>query len=389
MFRNSSTKSAPRSTFWLSFGVAAGLLFAACAPAPPPAPTAAPPKPAEAKAPDKAAEAAPAAKPAAKEAAPSGADAELAQLIEGAKKEGELHLYSVQSGDDLKRSDPEFQQLYPFIKMNRYREDGEVLGAKLMAEARAGTHIADILDVAQEVMFVAAKAGLLAEYEAPERQTIDAKFKHQFFTNYRIQTKPISYNTRLLSKDQAPKGYDELLDQKWKGKLVMEPTDASVFAGTIQLWGEEKALQFWRGVTANGLQFRAGQTQLVQLLAAGEFPVAVAANLHTIEQEKPKGAPLDWVNTKPLFSSTGAVAVTKNAQHPNAARLWVRYQLSKNGQEAVADTGRVPVNPAVPPKHQRLKDEGFDLLLSGNIILDQYERLNKLFFEVTGRPVVK
>lgn len=384
----------PRSISWLALSVAASLLFAACAPAAPPAPTAAPAKPAEAKAPAdakapaKAAEAAPAAKPAAKDAGPSGADAELAALIEGAKKEGELNLYSVQSGDDLKKSDPEFQSMYPFLKMNRYREDGEQLGAKLVAEARAGTHIADILDVAQEVMHVVGKAGLLAEYDAPERQAIDAKFKQQFFTNYRIQTKPISYNTRLISKDQAPKGYEELLDPKWKGKLVMEPTDASVFAGTIQLWGEEKALQFWKGVTANGLQFRAGQTQLVQLLAAGEFPVAVAANLHTIEQEKPKGAPMDWVNTKPLFSSTGAVAVTKDAPHPNAGRLWVRYQLSKNGQEAVADTGRVPVNPAVPPKHQRMKDEGYEVLLSGSIILEQYERLNKLFFEVTGRPVV-
>ena len=385
-----TSKRALRSISWISLSLVANLLVAACAPAAAPAPpTAAPSKPAEAKAPDKAAEAAPAAKPAAKEgAAASGADDELAKLIEGAKKEGELSLYSVQSGDDLKRSDPEFQQMYPFLKMNRYREDGEQLAAKLMAEARAGAFVADILDIAQEPMFVVAKAGLLAEYNAPERQALDAKFKQQFFTNYRIQTKPISYNTNLVSKDQAPKGYDDLLNAKWKGKLVMEPTDVTVFAGTIQHWGEEKALQFWKGVTANGLQFRAGQTQLVQLLAAGEFPIAVAANLHTIEQEKPKGAPLDWVNTKPLFTSTGAVAVTKNAPHPNAARLWVRYQLSKNGQEAVADTGRLPVNPAVPPKHKRLIEEGYEVLLSGDTVLNQYERLNKLFFEVTGRPVV-
>lgn len=387
----------------LPLGLALALLLAACAPAAAPSPTATPSKaieaakPATTAAPAKPAEAKPAAKPTEKPqakaepkpAAKAEADDDLAKLIEAAKAEGELNLYSVQSGADLKRSDPEFQQMYPFLKMNRFRSEGEKLGAKLIEEARAGQYVADILDVDQNVTNAVSREGLLLEYDPPERRTFDAQMKRPTFTAYRIQLKPIAYNTRLVPKDQAPKGYEDLLDPKWRGKIVMESDEVSVFGATIQLWGQDKAVEYWKKLTANGLQFRSGQSNIIQLLAAGEFPVAVAANLHSIEQERPKGAPMDWVNTRPMFGNFGAVSIPKRAPHPNAAKLWVRYILSKNGQEAVAETGRVPANPAIKPIHKRLVDEGFEMHLAGDLVMNEYERINKLFYETTGRPFVQ
>ena len=376
---------------------AAAMTLASCAPAAPAAPTpaaataiTAPAPAATSTAPQTQAtpgtQAKPVAQPTSAPSASGAPDAEMQQLIEGAKKEGELNLYSVQSGDDLVRSDPEFKSMYPFLKVNRFRAEGEQLGAKLIAEARGGQYVADILDVDQNVSNAVAQAGLLMDYDPPERNEFDPQFKHTNFSGYRIQLKPIGFNTGLVPKDQAPKTYDDLLDPKWKGKLFMEQDEVSVFGAMTEFWGEDKTVDYFKKAAANGLQFRSGQTLVIQLLTAGEFPVGLSANLHSLEQEKVKGAPVEWVAQKDYFGNYGAVSIPKNAPHPNAAKLWVRYQLSSNGQEAVAATYRVPANPAVKPKAAGLQAGGYTIHTPSEKAMADYERLTKLFYEATGRP---
>lgn len=399
-----------RAFLRLTVIAAGGSVLAACtqpaaqptaAPAKPAAkPTTAPAaKPAATTAPAAKTAASPAASPAAKAAAKPGefdvsqvqpetgaGDPDLQKLIEGAKAEGEINLYSVQSGRDLVRSDPEFKALYPFLTMNRFRTEGEALGAKLMEEARGGQHIADILDVDQNVTNAVAQAGLLAEYDPPERAEMEDQLKRPTFTAYRIQLKPISYNTNLVSEAEAPKTYEDLLDPKWKDKVVMEADEVSVFGATVETWGEPEAVRYWTALTENGLQFRAGQSAIIELLSAGEFPIAVSANLHSIEQQKLAGAPMAWVNTKPIFGNFGAISTPKDAPHPNAARLFIRYLLSTRGQEAVAATFRVPANPAVKPRAERLAQEGFEMKVAGDLVMNEYERMNRLYYQTTKRP---
>ena len=89
-------------------------------------------------------------------------------------------------------------------------------------------------------------------------------------------------------------------------------------------------------------QQRRGHHLLARLLVAGDFPLALV-HANEVEKEKQEGAPVDWVRTlDPVITSASQVAIAAKAPHPAAARLFVDFLLSEEGQRAIASRGRVP-----------------------------------------------
>ena len=96
-----------------------------------------------------------------------------------------------------------------------------------------------------------------------------------------------------------------------------------------------------------------GSTVRVQLAAAGEFPLVIAyANI--IQYLAEKGAPIDWVPLEPAVISVNTVMAGAKASHPNAAKLFIDFTLSKEGQEKLWDFQRIPSRSDVEPKPARL-----------------------------------
>jgi iron(III) transport system substrate-binding protein len=96
-----------------------------------------------------------------------------------------------------------------------------------------------------------------------------------------------------------------------------------------------------------------GSTVRVQLAAAGEFPLVIAyANI--IQYLAEKGAPMDWVPLEPAVISVNTVMAGAKASHPNAAKLFIDFTLSKEGQEKLWDFQRIPSRSDVEPKPARL-----------------------------------
>ncbi len=125
-------------------------------------------------------------------------------------------------------------------------------------------------------------------------------------------------------------------------------------------------------------QMRGGHTLIATLLIAGERPIGVASNADMIEQLKTKGAPLDWVGAEPVIYRIHPIAVAQNAQHPNAARLFIDFSLSREGQTLVNNSFRVPDRPDVKPFSANLADKSkvsfIDLSLA-----DHYQETTKKF----------
>ena len=101
---------------------------------------------------------------------------------------------------------------------------------------------------------------------------------------------------------------------------------------------------------AKQTQLRAGRTLLAQLVAAGEFKGALTAYSQTFEVLKPSGAPVDWVYLNPVFANIHPTGVAAKAPHPNAARLFVDFVLSKRGQELIRGMNRIPDRIDVTPR---------------------------------------
>jgi iron(III) transport system substrate-binding protein len=131
----------------------------------------------------------------------------------------------------------------------------------------------------------------------------------------------------------------------------MNANNIMFLAAMMSQFGKENGMDFLQKLSAQAPQVRGGGSLLATLVAAGEFPVAFSINENNVENFKQKGAPIDWLRlADPLYGELVPVGVMAGAPHPGAARLFVDYVLSKEGQELFRDLGKVPARIDVEPR---------------------------------------
>jgi iron(III) transport system substrate-binding protein len=259
-------------------------------------------------------------------------------LIAGAKKEGQLVWYTTAAQPDSKPILDGFMKRYPFVKAQALRAGALELVEKFLFEKRAGKYSADVVRLLDFDVERFKRENLVAQYRPPSAEKFAASMKDPqgYWSTDDYTIKVMAYNTRQVSEKEAPKSWFDLLEPKWQGKAMFEILDYRLYAGWEQRLGAEQA-----GKLAE--------------LAAGEAPLA-QAYVHHIEVLKTKGAPVEWIKTfDPLVALRGAVAISANAPHPNAARLFVDYYLSKEAQQIVRTWGKVPAHPEIEPFHKALQ----------------------------------
>ena len=279
-------------------------------------------------------------------------DARTAKLIEGAKKEGSLMWYTSTSIEDAKSLFDAFKKRYPFINTEFFNAGSARLFNRILNESRAGKVFFDLVAVRGLETHQLVKGGFIQPYMSPEATVYPAGFKDPkgFWVDYFDAYNVIGYNTKLVSKDQAPRSWDDLLNPKWKGQIALDEEMYSWYGALIQVWGRERALKFMKGLAKQDIQLRSGQTLIAQMMAAGEFPIAIVL-AHRMEKMKEQGAPVDWVTTlDPITASLHPIGIAAKAPHPNAARLFIDFLLSKEGQQVVLAIGRTPARPGVDTK---------------------------------------
>ncbi len=277
------------------------------------------------------------------------------KLIEGAKKEGTVMFYGSMSTLEAVDLLKGFEKKYPFIKAKHYRAGSDTLMEKILIETRAGRYNADVYNLRSFTSSVLVQKGLFAKYPSPHSKFYPEGFKDPqgHWTSFYMNPATIGYNTKLVPAVQAPKDWGDLLDPKWKGQMIMDREESEWFANMLKFMGREKGLQFMRKLAAQDITFRTGHTLLAQLVAAGEFKVGVVLYSPRIERMRASGAPIEWVRASPVIAYHYVVGVAAQAPHPNAARVFVDFMLSKEGQDLVVRSNRVPVRADVkadPPQ---------------------------------------
>jgi iron(III) transport system substrate-binding protein len=259
------------------------------------------------------------------------------EIIAGAKKEGKLTIYSVLAVPDHTLVVEAFKQKYPFINVSLWRPSGagEGVVTRMVTEASANTHLVDVVGTDQAMMSHLVQRNLIMRYESPERESFEAAFKDKqgYWTAFYLNPKVIPYNSKVVRAEEAPKSYADLLDPKWKGKLVMEDTEGGWFGSLVLYWGEKKTLEYMRQLAKQNFTMRNGHTLITMLIAAGEYPAAVVSNGPRVELTKIRGAPLDWNPPDPTVVSITTIGAAARAPHPNAAKLYIDHVLSREIQE--------------------------------------------------------
>jgi ABC-type Fe3+ transport system substrate-binding protein len=152
--------------------------------------------------------------------------------------------------------------------------------------------------------------------------------------------------------------------------------------GALLQQGEEAAIRFLRGLNEQQLHHVRGRRLLTELVAAGEYDLAVETNLNTVLSMSQKGAPVWFAPIKPLFLRPSFLFMTRTAPHPYAGALLIDYLLSEEGQKILAAHDRMPARPKVPARETQLLKE-LDLRMPD--VLDigrRYAALGKRYQEL-------
>jgi len=278
------------------------------------------------------------------------------KVIEAAKKEGTLSYWTTMSLPQSKQVVDAFRKKYPFIKTELYRTGGDAMLNKILTENRAGRHAWDVTVASGDKFSLFMKNKLVGLYRSTEAKNIttDLVDKKGYWTGYYVNPYALGYNTQMVKKEDVPKTYEELLDPKWKGgKISIDNTAYTFLFGLIMAWGEEKAVSYFKKLAAQEPVPMRGNTNRVQLVMAGEYPLIIAY-APTIQRSTSKGAPIDWVPLEPVPVQVNAVLFSAHAPHPNAGKLFIDFMLSEQGQKQLVGFQRIPTRKGIDPNPVRL-----------------------------------
>jgi len=266
------------------------------------------------------------------------------RLIQGAEKEGKLVWWTTTNIDLSQRILERFEKKYPLVKTELFRAGRGPLLNKILAEALAGRHAWDVLSGSGEMYAPLVEKKLVVPYRSAESKAYDGSMigRGGEWIAYHTNTYVLGVNTRLVKSEQAPRSYEALLDAKWKdGKISLDSDAYPIFIGLSQAWGKEKAVNYLKRLAAQSPVVKRGNDERVQLTAAGEYPL-VMAYASGIARVAQKGAPMESVPLDPVVVQVNPLQVAARAPHPNAARLFTDFALSKEGQEMVRAGLREP-----------------------------------------------
>ncbi len=297
--------------------------------------------------------------------AAASADAQDPRL-EAARKEGKVVWYTSLALGSSEKVAKLFETAYPGVKVEVQRTGSQRILQRMMQELQANIKNVDVVHTSDAGHYVLLKEKqLLARYTPAGVEAFPPGFKDRdgFHYGLRATVNAIAYNTKQVTAAEAPRTWNDLLDPRWRGRLVTaHPGYSGVIATHVLALVHLHGWDYFKALAQNKPMLVQSAVDPSGIVASGERPVAVNGGDYTFYQVKKKGNPIEIVYPKegvPLVVSPSAI--TSFAPHPNAARLFTDFIFSRDVQQALADseglyTGHPQVKyPADKPRLQDLK----------------------------------
>jgi iron(III) transport system substrate-binding protein len=319
-------------------------------------------------------------------AAPPPAEAITPALIEAAKKEGKSSFYTAMDLQFAEKLGKEFEAKFSGIAVRVERSGAERVFTRIGQEYSSNVHAVDVVNTAdQSHCIVWKRNGWLAPY-LPEE--VVKYYDKQYYdpdgleVTTRILVSPIAYNTDLVKKEEAPKSFADLLDPKWKGKMVKaHPAySGTIMNSTFQV-ARDLGWEYLEKLAKQSVLQVQSATDTPKKIALGERAVMVDGAGYLVIREKEAGKPVEIVypaEGTPL--ATGPSAVFKAAPNPNAARLFFNWMHSREGQQILVDWAR-----QYSPHKQTVEKPGVRKLADIKLMKEDPEGVEKGAEEIKKR----
>jgi iron(III) transport system substrate-binding protein len=266
-------------------------------------------------------------------------------LIEAAKKEGKVVWYTSVDLPLAEKIAKAFEAKFPGVAARVERSGAERVFQRIGQEYASNIHACDVVNSSDAAHSIVWKKGNLLEAYVPEDVAkfypADHKDPDGMFASFRIWVSIIAYNTNLVKKEEAPKSFADLLDPKWKGKIVKAHPSYSgtIMTATYQMQ-RDLGWEFFEKLAAQNIMQVQSSADPPKRLALGERAVMADGNEYNIFEISEKGGPVAPVYAtegSPLI--VGPTAVFKAAPNPNAAKLFCNYSFTPECQQLIIDVG--------------------------------------------------
>ena len=297
-----------------------------------------------------------------------------------AQSERELIAYGTALAAQFDKFAEPFKRRYPFLKVQYSRTTGEALTSKILREVAARQLSADVILINNYTHRIFMKKNIITNYTPSGAGNFPPGFidKDGYWIGFYLVPYAITYNPRLVPKGGAPISFEDLLQPRWKGRISLEREEYLVTQAHAQYLGKQKAVEYFKKLAQQDLVLINGHSNQAMLLTAGEFPVIVYSDIARTEELKRKGAPIEWVNAEPHITVLVSAAITREAKHPVAARLFMNYLASDDGQRQILNMDKPPAIPKFQPEYLR----GVNLFPADWTLSDSYEEHNKFYREI-------
>ena len=273
-------------------------------------------------------------------------------LLDAAKKEGKLVFYTSVETEFARSLTAGFEAKYPSIKTDIFRSTHEKVLSRMGVERKTGTFTADTVSVGEFETYHLQRSGFTTPYRSPQAAAYPDGFKdpNGYWTDLYDNLIVTAYNTQRVKREELPKRYEDLLHPRWKGRMVLDQNEDRWFANMLFLMGEKKGMEFMQALAKQNVAIRGGRGMVTQLLGAGEYDLQIVAYWYRPHLMKQKGAPVDWIAMDPAIIATHPISIVDRAPHPNAAKLFIDFVLSEEGQRIFVHRGRESARVGLKPE---------------------------------------
>ncbi|MGH7871648.1 MAG: ABC transporter substrate-binding protein [Candidatus Binatia bacterium] len=296
--------------------------------------------------------------------------------IEAAKKEGKVIVYGAQVPQAMKPLHAAFEKKYG-ISVDYWRGSSTQVSERALTEWRAGKPGFDIVEGNRGVQLIMRDDGLFQKFIPPSSEKFPAKFKEKdgMITPWRVLPISILYNTDMVKAGDLPKTFDDLLSPKWTNKITMpDPTrhtTTAQFLWNLNKFKGDKWLDFVRALAKQKPLLVESLAPVTTTIIKGEAPLGITY----IKYVKQYKGPVSYVLMDKYLTDPNYMSLSAKASNANAAKLYLEFICSAEGQKLVAEEGEFVMYPGIFPPIKDAEKVAPNMIFMDNPTEDEFKQL--------------
>ena len=270
--------------------------------------------------------------------------------LDAAKKEAKVVVYGSVPPQSMEGLHQAFKKKYG-IEVEYWRGSSTQVSERALTEWRAGKPAFDIAEGNRGVQLIMKDEGLFQKFIPPASQKFPDRFKEKdaLITPWRVLPISMLYNTEMVKSADLPKTFDDLLNPKWTGKIsIPDPTrhtTTAQFLWNLRKFKGDKWLDYVKALAKQKPVLVESLAPVTTTIIKGEALVGITY-IKYIKQYK---GPVDYIPMDQYLTDPNYLSLSAKAMHPNAAKLYIDFACSAEGQKEIAEDGEFVLAPGVYP----------------------------------------